>query len=384
MGGLAKHMLHPHEDLNLTFGGLKGMVQGIFCGDLEMKEKLDGFNIHFLKVNNQLRMARNAKDLNNLGFGPEDITSRFSTDRIRGVFMSGYEWMQNHLPEIDLPDFEIEHVTLNCEIISHTTNVLLYMVERCYIHNLYRWNQESDGSWDFEIEDYRGLYSSPIVELKEHCVDVDKLMVELDEIVRPIIPPHKFVDDVNLYEYYQARFANYWMERIQKGEKFDYSIEFLKVMFRRLFPECQSIVGLPVPNLRDIRKDFPDLDVDEFLKHSSEIIHYIKQHLDHWVLKVGNLILSNVTGFINSADQTAWASQTALRNNILCATAEMAAKNMNDPKLKLFEERFRASGSQVNPLEGVVVQYGTRRYGIKRYKWTGSFAPINRLLGGKK
>lgn len=51
-----------------------------------------------------------------------------------------------------------------------------------------------------------------------------------------------------------------------------------------------------------------------------------------------------------------------------------------DPKAAIqFEEKFTRTGGRINATEGVVLDWNG-----DKYKWTGSFGFINRLLGGDR
>jgi uncharacterized protein (DUF2147 family) len=46
-------------------------------------------------------------------------------------------------------------------------------------------------------------------------------------------------------------------------------------------------------------------------------------------------------------------------------------------KFKNSYKTWKETGMQINPEEGFVIQWKNN----KTYKWTGSFAPINQILG---
>ena len=47
MGGVAGHLSHVHEDLDLTFGEIKSLLSDVASAKIEAVEKLDGQNIFF-------------------------------------------------------------------------------------------------------------------------------------------------------------------------------------------------------------------------------------------------------------------------------------------------------------------------------------------------
>ena len=66
MGGLSGHMTHVYEDYNLKMKDVKNIISGILNSQIQLKEKVDGFNIHVSYRNDELRFYRNKTDIKNL------------------------------------------------------------------------------------------------------------------------------------------------------------------------------------------------------------------------------------------------------------------------------------------------------------------------------
>ena len=64
MGGLGGHMAHLHEDINLTFGEIKDILATVASANIEVTEKVDGYNL-FLTVlpTGEIRTFRNTGDV---------------------------------------------------------------------------------------------------------------------------------------------------------------------------------------------------------------------------------------------------------------------------------------------------------------------------------
>ena len=71
MGGAAGHMAHPFDDMELTFGDLKKIINMGLGGNLSREEgvteKLDGQNLMVSWKDNKLVAARNKGHLKNKG-----------------------------------------------------------------------------------------------------------------------------------------------------------------------------------------------------------------------------------------------------------------------------------------------------------------------------
>ncbi len=67
MGGVAGHLSHVHEDLDLTFGEIKSLLSDVASAKIEAVEKFDGQNIFFKffvdPESGELKTARNVGDV---------------------------------------------------------------------------------------------------------------------------------------------------------------------------------------------------------------------------------------------------------------------------------------------------------------------------------
>ena len=67
MGALAGHLAHLQENLDFTFGELKGVLGSVTSGDMPAVEKVDGQNIFFKWTvdpdTGEVRTARNKGNL---------------------------------------------------------------------------------------------------------------------------------------------------------------------------------------------------------------------------------------------------------------------------------------------------------------------------------
>lgn len=77
MSGAAGHLLHLHENRQLTFAELKQVLTRAAQGNLqEVTEKFDGMNVVFT-WNGEIRIARNSSDIKTGGMDGTELTSRF-------------------------------------------------------------------------------------------------------------------------------------------------------------------------------------------------------------------------------------------------------------------------------------------------------------------
>jgi hypothetical protein len=97
-GGAYGHMSHPFDDMDLTFGDLKNIITGALNGDLGVvREKTDGQALAISWKNGRLIAARNKGHLANAGanaMGIEGVASKFSG---RGGLTDAYNFAMRDL-----------------------------------------------------------------------------------------------------------------------------------------------------------------------------------------------------------------------------------------------------------------------------------------------
>jgi hypothetical protein len=97
-GGAYGHMSHPFDDMGLTFGDLKRIISGALSGRLELaREKTDGQALAISWKNGRLIAARNKGHLANAGanaMGIEDVASKFAG---RGGLTDAYNFAMKDL-----------------------------------------------------------------------------------------------------------------------------------------------------------------------------------------------------------------------------------------------------------------------------------------------
>lgn len=367
MGGLAGHMMHPHDDLSLTFGDFLKLFEQTVDNKLEMSEKLDGFNIHILNKEGQIRFARNAGDLETGGFGKDEIENRFSNDRVREVFRKGFELAEQDDRFKKIPDWDLFHNTMNVEIIIGRTNIMPYDQEILIPHNLYRWGPwkpEGKETYKFRvlaIDDLPGAYK-PRIPLLLDFPERDQNPCYWAESVQSLIMEADLWFNDTIEDYYRVKFARVVMA-IMKGT---FSHELVTAMFNRFFGIGEKI------NLRELRKEHGSENVQKFLDLEKQLVFLTKDDLDQLVLSMGTYILEHTYG-VNRKTDTTYEAINTLYKEVL------AIVRKNPEQHKVFLHRWKACDGKVFDVEGLVVKFNH-----KLYKWTGPFAPINQLLGGNR
>lgn len=361
MGGLAGHMMHPHDNKNLTIGQFKALVKDSIEGRKVFKEKLDGFNIHIGKADGHLFFARNGKDLQQGGFYLSEMDERFSSEEVRNIYKEAWKMLivdQDLLDEmVDTLDAD---VTYNCEIIFGQTNVLDYPeVKQIIIHNAFIWRMDDDCKYYVHEVTEEPLKYLPQRYLQEELsynpgyLTAELVLGDIDKCTGS----YGMNEDNTLNQYYEARFVrciSLWYPELLKTPKIVHPL-YERIMNRNI------IVKL------NVLRNMTEVDLDEVLskENAQKIYDFVRADLERIVLKVGTEILNRVHGYLNEPYKYGVINDLALRMNVK------------------FSERLEAKwvicDHQIYALEGVVFKHEG-----ELYKWTGPFAPINQILGGRR
>lgn len=340
--------MHPHDNHNLTIGQFKSLLASSMLGHLPMTEKIDGFNIHYMKYNGKIRLARNGKDILEGGFGYNDINNRFSNDRVRNIFRNAYDIIQG-LDRDSIPEFTTTHKTVNAEIIIQgTTNIMKYARTIVIPHNMWVWN---------------GTTGTPCEEIKNNMeleyVPAHRAMVGalMEQLAKEEFEPLGLTETNSLYDYYAIRFA------FVIQEKFPELLEKCPLVVIILF---DRFMGINKTNLREIRK-MTDENISPVLAAEKKIMQVVKEPLDRWVLAIGTFMLNRAKG-LNHEYGCEYAAAAELENAITRADKD-----------ETFNRRWGYCGNKIFGMEGLVVKFKGNLY-----KFTGPFAPINQLLGGQR
>ena len=90
MGGLAGHMSHLWEDLDITFNDLEQILSEVAEGTVDALEKFDGINIFFtLDSQSRPRFARNQIHVEMGGLQKEEALKLFENHPARDQFING-------------------------------------------------------------------------------------------------------------------------------------------------------------------------------------------------------------------------------------------------------------------------------------------------------
>jgi len=391
-GGAYGHMSHPFDDMGLTFGDLKKIIKGALTGNLELtREKTDGQALAISWKNGRLIAARNKGHLQNAGanaMGIEDVASKFAG---RGGLTDAYNFAMRDLSAAisSLSEaqrnkiFNEGQCFMNLEVIWPTSvNVIPYGQALLVFHNTTCYDEKgvavgaNQGAATMlagmikqvnaDVQSKYTIQGPPVTELpknEELSSKQTKYLTQLQKLQFQF----QLSDKDGVSEYHQAwweDFVNKSGVKLQKLEK--------EALVRRWAFYDKSFRLNTIAD-KDAQKWAIEHDKVNVAKQQKDNVRQFEEIF----LGVGADVLSFM-GSVLTVNPDA-----AVRNmkDRLKSTAEKV-RGSGDPskiaKLKMELARLASIGGKdkIVPNEGIVFVYKGNTY-----KLTGTFAPLNQILG---
>jgi hypothetical protein len=247
-----------------------------------------------------------------------------------------------------------------------------YAKDRVAFHGytMWEWNGEK---W-LEQEDVEGH----VDELYKAAEGIDEAKPRPDLIIKNLEEGIKFA------EKFTKAISKLWED---EGLSLDTSIEeWKKIRFKKFAPDwCKDdevifnrlCNGDKSVNLRELKKKYPGQDLSDLDKGMKKTLPgKIMEPMDNLFLAIGNELLDQLEGFVNSDDKDNIIATVKKDTEEIIKTIEQSDSVEAKDKLEKCMQRLQALGNKYNAAEGIVVMYKGRRM-----KFTGSFAAINGALG---
>ena len=386
-GGAGGHMSHPFDYDELTGDELIELVEDLFGGKItDMKEKLDGTNIHATMNNNgQVVFIRNKSNLNSElgGMSIQDMADKWADKpSVQNTFLTAGRIITEIFNKLGKkyfnPDADTRKV-INCEcIIAGKTNVMPYASDRVAFHG-YKIYKKNGNAWE-ETENVEG-----------HVEDIYKAAEGIDAAKPRMNLVIKSVEEANKF----AKVFKGKLEKLFKDEKLGTNVSletWKRVRFEKIMPEWLNAGGKDVvtavynrwfnddksfkaAELKKIYTDnYKDVISDKFAK---PFVKQVMEPIDDLFLEIGNQFIKLCNGFTND-DAYASVVDTLTKDiEDVCDNIEKNGSEEVKQQLEFQLTRLRKLGDNaINHAEGIVFTYKGRLM-----KATGSFAAINQILG---
>lgn len=403
-GGASGHMSHLFEDPDLTFNELKEIFTGLFTGQIEVDEKLDGQNLAITYKNGAFGVARNKATLQNpmsidkldkMFEGRGEIREAFvksMTDLVKAlgtlnqkelnsIFANGQNFMAFEI--IYPPTKNVIDYGNRCLIVLHGINVYdakynkvgedKIMATRLF--NILKRNHALKQEV-FEI-------GGPVkLKLKNSKTGEESLAFVLEKLAG-LIDGLGWGATIN--DYAQERFEKYIINKaiaadfpINKKSDFvtELAARLSNVSKRRPTKNELSVFakreGIDVKS-NEYKNFINELDAD--LDNANQII--IKP-LEDLVIGAGLLLMKNLEGFV-AADPKKSSKRLAAELDQAITDLSSKETSLDAKKLARFKKNLKKLDTwqrEVMPVEGIVFLHNG-----KPYKLTSTFGALNQILG---
>lgn len=428
-GGAAGHMSHPYDYTDFTFKDLKNLIHDLFAGSItDVTEKLDGQNLfasvdehgNTIFARNETTLKEQPWYLNDVMYNPKWIGTPSVQHAFTNAALTIDKIFKNIPHAVDFFNYDDKadgiryRYWLNLEILdTENFNVIPYADSKVSFHKFvvtcFDYSEtdkiskpEEDANcpdWDkFDMDEEENKKK---METLQKAIDKTTRTVFKAQITPEVIFKKLQDGEMKAQKYYQA--IDKMLEAIQMSDKItireykalrmiDYVTnskqlnwldgEVLNAMIDRW------IDGKKNPNIKTIGKTYKlssqmlmskeQYDAlakfdKEYLKDALKII---MKPIDTLFIKLGNEVLKRIDGFSNQGHEK--EVQSVLRKTL--ADIKSAVENSDDEKskrkLELNLARLAEVDSDLSSVEGIVFKWNGRVM-----KLTGSFAPLNQILG---
>jgi hypothetical protein len=395
-GGAYGHMNHPFDtEINLTFGQLKDIVNKALEGNLDLaREKTDGQALAVSWRDGRLVAARNKGHLKNKGENALDIKGVATKFAGRGELEKAYNFAMNDLSKAikSLSENQRDKIFkggacfMNLEVIYPTSvNVIPYGQALLVFHGTMEFNvdgiaigenQEAARTLAGMIKqvnaDVQSAYtiSGPPINQLPKSKDLRKLKGSYNSKISKLQSKYKLKDTDGIADYHQA----FWMDFVNKKSPTKLDNRTLMGLVKRWAFYDKSF-RLDKKNLTDVKtmEWAKGIDKNDHAKMAKDNI----RPFEDIFLGIGADILSFMSSVLAAnPDKAVRDMKKRLDKTIQDVKKSGDVKKIN--KLKLELQRLNAIGgtNKIVPNEGIVFVYGG-----KTFKLTGTFAPLNQILG---
>jgi hypothetical protein len=392
-GGAYGHMSHPFDDMDLTFGDLKDIISKALNGELGVvREKTDGQALAISWKNGRLIAARNKGHLQNAGanaMGIEDVASKFGG---RGGLTDAYNFAMKDLSAAisGLSDSQRKKIFnegkcfMNLEVIWPTSvNVIPYGQALLVFHNTTCYDEKgtaigADGGAagtlagmikqiNADVQSKYTIQGPPITSIPKS----ENLSSKQGKYISKLAKLQKqfgLSDSDNVANYHQS----WWENFIDKNSPIKVDKLTKEALVRRwaFGDKGFRLTTISKPELQEWAIDHDKVNVAKQQKDNIKPFEEIFLGVGADILEfVGSVLTVHPEKAIRSMKQKFKQVATQVRNGGSPAQIQ---------KLKSELERLNQLGGidKIVANEGLVFFYNG-----KTYKLTGTFAPLNQILG---
>ena len=392
-GGAYGHMSHPFDDMDLTFGDLKNIISKALNGDLGVvREKTDGQALAISWKNGRLIAARNKSHLQNAGAGAmgiADVASKFGG---RGALTDAYNFAMRDLTAAisSLSEAQRKKIFndgrcfMNLEVIWPTSvNVIPYGQALLVFHNTVCYDEKgtatgADGGAastlagmikqvNADVQSKYTIQGPPITEIPKN-ENLSSKQGKYISRLKKLQSEFGLKDSDNVADYHQSWWD--WWITSNAPIKVD---KLTKEALIRRWAFGDKGFRLNTISNEELQKWAIEHDKVNVAKQQKDNI----KPFEEIFLGVGADVLEFVGSVLTVHPEKAIRSMKQKFKSV-ASQVRNGGSPTQIQKLKSELERLNALGGidKIVANEGLVFFYNG-----KTYKLTGSFAPLNQILG---
>ena len=395
-GGAYGHMNHPFDtEINLTFGQLKDIVNRALDGELELtREKTDGQALAISWVGGKLVAARNKGHLANKGANALDIKGVATKFTGRGELEKAYNFAMKDLETAvkALSEKQREKIFkdgacfMNLEVIYPTSvNVIPYGQALLVFHGTMEYNEKGEAIGENQqaasmlagmikqvnqnVQSTYTIQGPPVTKLPK-SQKLSSLKGKYNGKITKLQSQFKLSDNAGVAEYHQAWWTNFVQTKSPAAVDNNTLIGLVKrwAFYDKGFRlDNKNIIDPKV--LAWAQK----IDKEDHTKIQKDNL----KPFEDIFLGVGSDVLSFMSSVLTANPDTALRSMKDRLDKMVSDVQKTGDVKLIS-KLKLELERLNSIGGseKIVPNEGIVFVYGGNTM-----KLTGTFAPLNQILG---
>lgn len=392
-GGAYGHMNHPFDiSMNLTFGDLKKIINNALDGKLGVvREKTDGQALAISWKNGKLIAARNKGHLSNGGASALDMSALASKFGGRGALSDAYNFAMRDLSAAISSLGEKERQSIfkdgsafcNLEVIyPQNANVIPYGQNLLVFHNVVEYDEKGNAIGG--VKGAESKLASMIRDINKHVQSTytiqgppitklpkdEKLSSQKSKfngMLSRLQSEFNLSDKDGVADYHYA----WWMNFVNKSKKNLAQLE-KEALARRWAFDNKSFTIKSIAD-EDARKWADGVDKDA----KDKIMKGNLRKFEDIFLGVGAEVLSFMSSVLTAQPDAALQSiRTSLESSI--SDIKSGGSEAQIKRLEKELARLNAIGGfeKLVPNEGLVFFYKGNTY-----KLTGTFAPLNQILG---
>lgn len=390
-GGAFGHLSHPYDDSAFTFKDFDELIQRALEGDLDIEgdvqEKTDGQNLMITYKNGKIGAARNKSTILN-PMSAEEVASKFKgRGDIETAFVSAMNDLENALKTINEDAlnsiFKNGMRFLNIEVIFPSTRNVIDYGQAAYLVFL--------GMVEFDEK------GNPAKNLTKEAARLQQIIEKVNANVQDtftIIAPKvlQLAKTANFEEklpYFRKKLADIYQNaglNINSSLRDYFETKFSEVIDSKFvvddiakdilikrWVDGDKSVRITASNIGGALDDVKEYESSELKSDYKKFVYPIETLF----LELGIEVMKNIKDFL-----TASPAETIQSMRVELAKLIRQARNENDPKVlntlhtNLKKIKDMGGFDKIIPAEGIVFNYKGRLL-----KFTGTFAPINQLLG---